>query len=65
MTATRGFASMDPTRRKKLAAMGGRVAHILGVAHRWTSEEARAAGRLGGLATKQPLVYPDEPGECT
>jgi general stress protein YciG len=44
----RGFASMDPEKQKLVASQGGRVAHQLGVAHQWTSEEARNAGKKGG-----------------
>ncbi|MFN2440179.1 MAG: KGG domain-containing protein [Chitinophagaceae bacterium] len=44
----RGFASMDPERQKVIASQGGRVAHQLGLAHKWTSEEARNAGKKGG-----------------
>lgn len=40
----RGFASMDPYKRTLIASKGGKKAHALGVAHRWTSEEARKAG---------------------
>jgi len=46
----RGFACMDPTLVRELARRGGRSAHQRGVAHEFTSEEARAAGRKGGLA---------------
>lgn len=48
----RGFASMDPEKRRSIASMGGKAAHRLGVAHEWTSEEAQAAGRKGGLMRK-------------
>lgn len=41
----RGFASMTPERRREIARKGGRRAHQLGVANRWTPEEARAAGQ--------------------
>ncbi len=44
----RGFGSMDPEKQKLIASQGGRVAHQLGVAHQWTSEEARNAGKKGG-----------------
>ena len=44
-TATRGFASMDPIRRREVASSGGRAAHRLGKAHQWTRQEARAAVR--------------------
>lgn len=46
----RGFASMDPAKQRAIASKGGRLAHERGVAHRWSSAEARVAGRKGGLA---------------
>ena len=46
----RGFASMDPDRVSEIASMGGKAAHAQGVAHKWTADEARAAGRKGGQA---------------
>ncbi len=42
---------MDPELRKELSRRGGRAAHAKGVAHSWTQDEARAAGRKGGIAT--------------
>lgn len=48
--AKRGFAIMDPMRVKEIASKGGIAAHAKGTAHEFTQEEARAAGRLGGLA---------------
>lgn len=48
----RGFAAMDPQRQREIAQLGGQVAHQQGSAHKWNSEEARKAGRLGGLARK-------------
>jgi general stress protein YciG len=47
-TSNRGFAAMDPEYQRQIAREGGRIAHERGVAHKWTSEEARAAGRKGG-----------------
>jgi len=44
----RGFAAMDPEYQRQIAREGGRIAHERGVAHKWTSEEAREAGRKGG-----------------
>jgi len=44
---------MDPAKQRKIASEGGRVAHQKGTAHEWTSEEARAAGRKGGVASHQ------------
>lgn len=47
----RGFASMDPAKQREIASKGGRAAHEKGTAHQWSSEEARDAGRKGGLAS--------------
>jgi len=47
----RGFASMDRDRQRDIASKGGRAAHQKGRAHEWTSEEAREAGRKGGMAS--------------
>jgi hypothetical protein len=47
----RGFASMDRSKQKEIASKGGKAAHQKGTAHEWTSEEARDAGRKGGLAS--------------
>lgn len=40
-----GFALLSPERRAEIAGMGGRTAHQLGRAHRFTPEEAVAAGK--------------------
>jgi general stress protein YciG len=50
-TEDRGFASMDRNKQKEIASKGGKAAHQKGTAHEWTSEEARDAGRKGGLAS--------------
>jgi uncharacterized protein len=47
----RGFASMDKTKQREIASQGGRAAHVKGTAHEWSSEEAREAGRKGGLSS--------------
>ena len=47
----RGFASMDRAKQKEIASKGGKAAHQKGTAHEWTSEEAREAGRKGGMAS--------------
>jgi general stress protein YciG len=49
----RGFASMDPTKQRELASKGGKAAHLKGTAHEWSSQEAREAGRKGGLASRK------------
>lgn len=46
--AKRGFAAMNPDQQRKIASKGGKAAHAQGVAHEFSSEEARQAGRRGG-----------------
>lgn len=46
----RGFASMDPDKQRQIASKGGKSAHEQGVAHEFSSEEAKRAGRKGGRA---------------
>ena len=45
-----GFAAMDREEQRKIASKGGKAAHRQGRAHQFTSEQAREAGRKGGLA---------------
>lgn len=49
----RGFLSMSPERHREIARMGGKKAHALGTAHKWTSEEAKEAGRKGGRISRR------------
>lgn len=51
----RGFASMNPDKQKLIASKGGKAAHKKGTAHKWTSEEARRAGQIGGRARQKKL----------
>lgn len=44
----RGFASMPKEKQRLIASSGGKAAHKSGKAHKWNSEEAKAAGRIGG-----------------
>lgn len=57
-----GFASMDETTQRRIAADGGRTAHQMGTAHEFTSEEARVAGRKGALAISGDSIYMSELG---
>jgi uncharacterized protein len=59
----KGFAVMSRKLQKELAARGGRAAHAKGVAHQWTSEEARAAGRKGGATSRRPMQNGATSGE--
>jgi general stress protein YciG len=52
-TSRRGFASMDPDKQRSIASKGGKAAHAKGTAHEFTSEEAREAGRRGGMVVSQ------------
>ena len=61
----RGFASMDRSKQREIASKGGKAAHQKGTAHEWTSEEAREAGRKGGMAShrrKQEQPQPQPQG---
>ena len=60
----RGFASMDRAKQRDIASKGGKAAHQKGTAHEWTSEEAREAGRKGGMAShRRRKEMTDQPGE--
>lgn len=50
-TRPRGFAALSPAHVSEIARKGGQKAHAAGVAHEFTSAEAREAGRIGGKAT--------------
>ena len=58
-TEDRGFASMDREKQRAIASKGGRAAHEKGTAHEWTIEEARIAGRKGGIASHQRSKRPE------
>jgi uncharacterized protein len=60
-TQDRGFASMNRDKQREIASKGGRAAHEKGRAHEWTKEEAREAGRKGGLASRR-AKHQDEAG---
>jgi general stress protein YciG len=64
----RGFASMDRAKQREIASKGGKAAHQKGTAHEWTSEEARDAGRKGGIAShrrRREQTEPDTSAEET
>ena len=46
----RGFAAMDRSKVSEIASKGGKAAHAAGTAHQFTSDEARQAGKKGGVA---------------
>jgi general stress protein YciG len=47
----RGFAGMDKERQRQISSQGGKAAHQKGTAHEFDSEEAREAGRKGGMVS--------------
>ena len=49
----RGFATLDEQQLRQIASLGGRMAHEHGIAHEFTPEEARSAGRKGGEAVSR------------
>lgn len=48
---------MDAKRQKEIASKGGRAAHEKGTAHEWSADEARAAGRKGGVAVSRDRAH--------
>jgi hypothetical protein len=48
-----GFACLSAERRRQIARQGGKTGHAKGTAHEFTTEEARVAGRKGGLARRR------------
>ncbi|GAB3635120.1 hypothetical protein GCM10027422_07100 [Hymenobacter arcticus] len=55
-TSRRGFASMDPAEQRRIASEGGKASHASGQGHKWTADEAREAGRKGGLTSRRGPV---------
>ncbi|MGI4872742.1 MAG: KGG domain-containing protein [Janthinobacterium lividum] len=49
----RGFAAMSPEQQRQIASQGGRASHQSGNGHRFSSEEAREAGKVGGKISRR------------
>jgi general stress protein YciG len=49
---------MDRVKQREIAKKGGKAAHLKGTAHQWSSEEARIAGRKGGMASHKRKLPP-------
>ena len=58
---------MDRNKQREIARKGGTAAHEKGTAHEWTREEAREAGRKGGLMSRRrkPADGSDHPQDET
>jgi general stress protein YciG len=59
----RGFASMDPERQREIASEGGKKAHQLGRAHRFTPEEGKLAAQKSVEARANRLLAKTEKAE--
>ncbi len=63
--ADRGFKSMDREKHRLIASKGGKAAHKKGTAHEWTSEEARIAGRKGGMVSRRRKLQQQAASQVT
>lgn len=61
----RGFAAMSPEKQREICVKGGRAAQAGGKAHRFTAEEARAAGKKGGVKRRGEAPPEPEPEPLT
>lgn len=52
MPQRRGFACLSPEERRRIATLGGKKIHEMGVAHKFTTAEAVAAGQKGGRSLR-------------
>jgi hypothetical protein len=59
-----GFASMELSRQREIASKGGKAAHARGRAHEFTVQEAREAGRKGGLVVSLDRTHMAEIGRA-
>lgn len=59
----RGFAAMDASKQREIASKGGKAAHEKGTAHEFTQDEARVAGRKGGMVVSQNRQHMAEIGQ--
>jgi general stress protein YciG len=53
---------MSPERQREIASQGGRAAHQQGVAHQWSANEAREAGKKGGQVSGRRRTSSKEDG---
>ena len=44
---------MSPETQRRIASEGGKASHASGRGHRFSTEEARDAGRKGGLVSRR------------
>jgi general stress protein YciG len=53
----RGFALLDKATMREIGRKGGKAAHEKGTAHKFTPDEARAAGRKGGAQISKDRAH--------
>lgn len=53
LSVRHSFAAMPREAQQRIASLGGQAAHERGTAHRFSSAEAREAGRKGGAAVSR------------
>lgn len=53
----KGFAAMNPEQLFLIRRMGGQAAHASGLAHEFTQDEAREAGRKGGASVSRNRAH--------
>jgi general stress protein YciG len=56
---------MDPAEQRRIASEGGKASHASGQGHKWTADEAREAGRKGGLTSRRGPSRPTEAASKT
>jgi general stress protein YciG len=56
-----GLKGSNPQQHVERSSKGGKAVHAQGRAHEWTLEEAREAGRKGGLARAERMRSRREP----
>lgn len=54
---------MSEEQRAHISSMGGKAAHAMGVAHEFTTEEAREAGQKGGAKVAEDRDHMSEIGK--
>ncbi len=59
----RGFACVKPEMMREIASQGGKAAHSNGTANKWTTDTARAAGKVGGSRTARDREHMREIGK--
>lgn len=59
----RGWAALTPEQRTELARKAGKASQASGNAHRFDSDEAREAGKVGGASVSQNREFMSQIGK--